>query len=123
MKKYIDIMIPAIVIGILIILFALLIGGKVHADSVEEARREQREKLESVYIKEIKDELTKAGFSNCGVNMTKETNAEGEWEYTVKVYHRSFAWMEATDSFELESKLEAVGRNSLGEISLDLLAR
>ncbi len=123
MKKYMDMIIPTVVIGVLVLVFAMLIGTKAYANSVEVAEREQREVSESVYLKLVKDELQAEGFSNCGVNMTKETNEDGEWEYTVVVYHRSFEWMDETDAFALEQKLENAGSDSLGKISLDLMVR
>lgn len=123
MRKYMDMIIPAVVIGVLVLVFAMLIGTKAYANSVEVAEREQREANESVYLNLIKDELQAEGFSNCGVNMTKETNEDGEWEYTVVVYHRSFEWMDAADAMTLEQKLENAGSDSLGKISLDLMVR
>ena len=123
MRKYMDMIIPAAVIGVLVLVFAMLIGTKAYANSVEAAERAQREANESVYLNLVKDELQAEGFSNCGVNMTKETNEDGEWEYTVVVYHRSFEWMDETDAMTLEQKLENAGSDSLGKISLDLLVR
>lgn len=123
MRKYMDMIIPAVVIGVLVLVFVMLIGTKAYANSVEATERAQREVSESVYLKLVKDELQAEGFSNCGVNMTKETNEDGEWEYTVVVYHRSFEWMDETDAFALEQKLENAGSNSLGKISLDLMVR
>jgi hypothetical protein len=101
----------------------MLIGTKVYANNVEDMRRAQREECESSYIKLVKEELQAEGFSNCGINMTKKTNDEGVWEYTVVVYHRSFVWMEEDDTLAFERKLEDMGSDSLGKISLDLLAR
>ena len=123
MRKYMDMIIPAVVIGVLVLIFAMLIGTKAYANSVEAIERAQREANESVYLNLIKDELRAEGFSNCGVNMTKETNEDGEWEYTVVVYHRSFEWMDETDAMTLEQRLEYAGSDSLGKISLDLLVR
>lgn len=123
MRKYMDMIIPAVVIGVLVLVFAMLIGTKAYANSVEAAERAQREANESVYLNLVKDELKAEGFSNCGVNMTKETNEDGEWEYTVVVYHRSFEWMDETDAMTLEQRLEYAGSDSLGKISLDLLVR
>ncbi|MBO5324832.1 MAG: hypothetical protein J6A80_01240 [Lachnospiraceae bacterium] len=123
MRKYMDMIIPAAVIGVLVLVFAMLIGTKAYANSMEAAERAQREANESVYLNLVKDELQAEGFSNCGVNMTKETNENGEWEYTVVVYHRSFEWMDETDAMTLEQKLENAGSDSLGKISLDLLVR
>lgn len=123
MRKYMDMIIPAAVIGVLVLVFAMLIGTKAYANSMEAIERAQREANESVYLNLVKDELQAEGFSNCGVNMTKETNENGEWEYTVVVYHRSFEWMDETDAMTLEQKLENAGSDSLGKISLDLLVR
>lgn len=123
MRKYMDMIIPAVVIGVLVLVFAMLIGTKAYANSMEAAERAQREANESVYLNLIKDELQAEGFSNCGVNMTKETNEDGEWEYTVVVYHRSFEWLDEAHAMTLEQKLENAGSDSLGKISLDLLVR
>ncbi len=123
MKKYMDTIIPVAVIGLLVMVFALLVGSKVYAQSVEEARREHREALESAYITAIREELQAEGFSNSGVNMTKVTNDEGEWEYTVTIYHGSFEWMDGNDRAELEEALTNMGSGSLGKISLNLLTR
>lgn len=123
MKKYMENIIPAAIILLLILLFALLVGRKVYAQSMETVVREQREAMESIYITSIKDELGKVGFTNSGVNMTKATNENGEWEYTVVIYHRSFEWMEANAKDDLENRLEEMGAENLGKISLTLLAR
>lgn len=123
MKKYMDTIIPVAVIAVLVAVFAVLIGSKVYAQSVETAQREQREARESAYLSVIKEELKEAGFNNSGVNMTKVTNEEGEWEYTVTIYHRSFEWMETADKAAMEQRLADMGSSTLGKISLELLAR
>ena len=123
MKKYMDTLIPVAVIGLLIIVFVFLVGSKAYAKSVETAVREQREVLESAYISSVKETLQEEGFANSGVNMTKITNEEGEWEYTVIIYHRSVEWMEENDKIELEQTLAEMGSDSLGKISLELCVR
>ncbi len=123
MRKHMENIIPAVVIVILILVFALLVGNKVYAESVEAARTEQREALESTYIATMREVLEERGFYNSGVNMTKVTNEEGEWEYTVTIYNRTFEWMEDLAKEELEENLISTGEGSLGEISLSLLAR
>lgn len=122
MKKYINKMIPVAVITVLVVVFVVLIGGKVYAKSVESAERERREQMESIYITMLRDELKQDGFDNSGVNMTKVTNAEGEWEYTVIIYNSSFAWMDDAEQSILEKQLADMGSETLGKISLDLLA-
>ncbi len=123
MTKSMKNIIIAIMIGVPVVLFALLLGSKVYAQSVEEARTEHREALESTYITTIRTMLDERGFENSGVNMTKVTNEWGEWEYTVTVYHDSFAWMEDAGKEELGNKLTETGEGSLGKISLTLLSR
>lgn len=123
MRKHMENIIPAVVIVLLILVFALLVGNKVYAESVEAARTEQREVLESTYLTTMRGVLEESGFYNSGVNMTKATNEEGEWEYTVIIYNRSFEWMEDLAREELEEELVMMGEDSLGKISLDLLAR
>lgn len=123
MRKHMENIIPAVVIVILILVFALLVGNKVYAESVEAARTEQREALESTYIATMREVLEERGFYNSGVNMTKVTNEDGEWEYTVTIYNRTFEWMEDLAKEELEKELIMMGEDRLGKISLDLLAR
>lgn len=123
MRKHMENIIPAVVIVLLILVFALLVGNKVYAESVEAARTEQREVLESTYLTTMRDVLEENGFYNSGVNMTKATDEEGEWEYTVIIYNRSFEWMEDLAREELEKELVMIGEDSLGKISLDLLVR
>ena len=123
MTKSMKNIIVAIMIGVPVVLFALLLGSEAYAQSVEAARTEHREALESTYITTIRNMLDERGFENSGVNMTKVTNEWGEWEYTVTVYHDSFAWMEDAGKEELGNKLTETGEGSLGKISLTLLSR
>lgn len=123
MRKHMENIIPAVVIVLLILAFAVLVGSKVQAACLEEARNLQREALESTYVVTMRGVLEENGFYNSGVNMTKATNEEGEWEYTVIIYNRSFEWMEDLAREELEKELVMIGEDSLGKISLDLLAR
>ena len=116
-------MIPAVVTGILVFAFALMIGSKVHATNMEEAERLQREVAERNYITEVKAVLDEEGFANSGINMTKATDDAGDWEYTVIVYHTSVQWMEAADKAELETFMENMGKDTLGKISFILLSR
>ena len=79
--------------------------------------------MESTYIAEVKETLRDSGFVNSGVNLTKETNASGDWEYTLVIYNRSFDWMEETVRADLEKELADMANDELGKISLALLAR
>ncbi len=123
MRKHMETIIPTVVIVLLILTFAVLVGNKVHAMSLEEAHKQQREALESNYIATMREVLEQKGFYNSGVNMTKATNEDGEWEYTVIIYNHSFEWMEDLTKGELEEELVMIGEDSLGKISLSLLVR
>lgn len=123
MRKNMENIIPAAAVIIMILVFALLAGQKVYGQTVEKVERERRDALESTYITEVKETLRENGFVNSGVNLTKETNAIGEWEYTLTVYNRSFDWMEKDSKTELEKELVDMGSENLGKISLALLSR
>lgn len=123
MRKNMENIIPAAAVVIMILVFAFLAGQKVYGQTIERAERERRDAMESSYIEEVKDILRDSGFVNSGVNLTKETNTLGDWEYTLVIYNRSFDWMEETAKADLEKELAGPGNDELGKISLILLAR
>lgn len=123
MRKNMENIIPAAVVVIMILVFAFLAGQKVYGQTIERAERERRDAMESTYIAEVKETLRDSGFVNSGVNLTKVTNASGEWEYTLIIYNRSFDWMEEDARADLEKNLADMGNDELGKISLALLTR
>lgn len=123
MRKNMENIIPAAAVVIMILVFAFLAGQKVYGQTIERVERERRDAMESTYIAEVKETLRDSGFVNSGVNLTKETNASGDWEYTLVIYNRSFDWMEETVRADLEKELADMANDELGKISLALLAR
>ena len=123
MRKNIENIIPAAAVVIMILVFAFLAGQKVYGQTIERVERERRDAMESTYIAEVKETLRDSGFVNSGVNLTKETNASGDWEYTLVIYNRSFDWMEETVRADLEKELADMANDELGKISLALLSR
>ena len=123
MRKNMENIIPAAAVVIMILVFAFLAGQKVYGQTIERVERERRDAMESTYIAEVKETLRDSGFVNSGVNLTKETNASGDWEYTLVIYNRSFDWMEETVRADLEKELVDMANDELGKISLALLAR
>lgn len=123
MRKNMENIIPAAAVVIMILVFAFLAGQKVYGQTIERVERERRDAMESTYIAEVKETLCDSGLVNSGVNLTKETNASGDWEYTLVIYNRSFDWMEETVRADLEKELADMANDELGKISLALLAR
>jgi len=123
MRKNMENIIPAAAVVIMILVFAFLAGQKVYGQTIERVERERRDAMESTYIAEVKETLRDSGFVNSGVNLTKETNASGDWEYTLVIYNRSFDWMEETVRADLEKELADMANDELGKISLALLSR
>ena len=123
MRKNIENIIPAAAVVIMILVFAFLAGQKVYGQTIERVERERRDAMESTYIAEVKETLRDSGFVNSGVNLTKETNASGDWEYTLVIYNRSFDWMEDGVRADLEKELADMANDELGKISLALLSR
>lgn len=123
MRKNMENIIPAAAVVIMILVFAFLAGQKVYGQTIERVERERRDAMESTYIAEVKETLRDSGFVNSGVNLTKETNASGDWEYTLVIYNRSFDWMEEGVRADLEKELADMANDELGKISLALLSR
>ncbi|MBO5342054.1 MAG: hypothetical protein J6A73_05140 [Lachnospiraceae bacterium] len=123
MRKNMENIIPAAAVVIMILVFAFLAGQKVYGQTIERVERERRDAMESTYIAEVKETLRDSGFVNSGVNLTKETNASGDWEYTLVIYNRSFDWMEEAVRADLEKELADMANDELGKISLALLSR
>ncbi|MBQ7833175.1 MAG: hypothetical protein IJ336_06330 [Lachnospiraceae bacterium] len=123
MRKNMENIIPAAAVVIMILVFAFLAGQKVYGQTIERVERERRDAMESTYIAEVKETLRDSGFVNSGVNLTKETNASGDWEYTLVIYNRSFDWMEDGVRADLEKELADMANDELGKISLALLSR
>ena len=123
MRNNMENIIPAAAVVIMILVFAFLAGQKVYGQTIERVERERRDAMESTYIAEVKETLRDSGFVNSGVNLTKETNASGDWEYTLVIYNRSFDWMEDGVRADLEKELADMANDELGKISLALLSR
>lgn len=108
---------------VMVLTFVILAGSKVYAESLEESNRRQREDRERVYLSMIRSQLEEQGFQNSGINMTKMTDENDEWEYTVVIYHHAFEWLEQAEAEDLEAMLIDMGDEQLGKISLALLSR
>lgn len=123
MKKNLAAVIISVMFFGIMMVISIGIGMKIHAQNKEIQRAEYREAIESAYISDIRMVMEENGYSNSGVNMTKVTNEDGEWEYNVVIYHHSFAWMEEGAKEEMKIRLTDMGSDDLGKISLAFMTR
>lgn len=123
MKKQSDIIIFGTFTVVLVIIASLLFGMKAYGKSVEATMQAEREAMEREYLAEIKAVLQENGFQNSGVNMTKESDEDGRWEYDVVIYNPSFEWMNPDKAEKIENTLAEGRAEEFGKISLTLLAR
>ena len=74
---------------------------------------EERENCESEY-------LNAKGYGFAGVNLTKSTNDEGEYEYSLLLCHERFGIMNDDAEFILKRDLEGIKKEcSLGRMEID----
>jgi len=77
-----------VIVGI--ILFTSL---SAHAGNVRNKRfREELDKSEDAYERELRTELTNMGFKNAGINITKSFDECKNITYKVEIHHHSFEY-------------------------------
>lgn len=75
------------VIVILVIFYGAAGVVKSSENRELEAAKEYRESCEKVFISDVRELLTKAGYDNCGINLSRVGDYESGWEYTVRIHH------------------------------------
>jgi hypothetical protein len=63
---------------------------------------------EQVYVDQVRGELAKQGYANCGVTMTKIVNANGEFFYQVQINHRNLKNIEINMKEEIVNSLNTL---------------
>lgn len=64
--------------------------------------------LEDEYLEEARQLLEEHGYQNCGVTMTRITEADGNREYTVVLHHRKLQKLSAEEKSAVISFLSAM---------------
>lgn len=81
---------------------------------------EERENCESEFIARSREYLNNKGYGFAGVNLTKSTNDEGEYEYSLLLCHERFGTMNDDAEFILKRDLEGIKKEcSLGRMEID----
>lgn len=92
---------------VLVVVFLLLASANVMSQEKQvTADREGLQKLEQEYIREIRDYLAEKGYANSGVNLTCVTEADGDRNYRVEIYHRRIEKLSEMQKKELFEEIE-----------------
>ncbi len=74
----------------LVFIIALCVKGTVMSKENSEHARENRyyKELEDDFLEQTRRTLADNGYRDCGVTMTRVTQADGSRQYTVRLHHR-----------------------------------
>lgn len=91
---------------------AITSASRMVAYSKEKGKTEIDQKyyieLESEYLKRSRAYLEELGYRNCGVNLTRTIDADGQRSYQVCIHHRNFNRLQEGDQEKLLNNLEAL---------------
>lgn len=92
---------------ILVLVIVFCVKGTVFSKENNERAKANRyyALLEDAYLEEARQLLEEQGYSNCGVTMTRITEADGSREYTVLLHHRKLQKLSAEEKDVLISSL------------------
>jgi hypothetical protein len=88
---------------ILLVTFFLAAGIRANGRSnrIPDITGEYYRQIENEYLADVRQILTKNGFSNAGLSLTKQVNEEGGLDYTLSVHHRRIDKMDETKRAKL----------------------
>lgn len=90
---------------ILIITLSISVRANGRSNRVPDITNEYYRQIEKAYVDDVKQTLTKEGYSNAGVAMTKVVNELGGFDYTLKVHHRKIDRMDESEREKLSKLL------------------
>lgn len=96
-----------VIIVLLVLVIVFCVKGTVFSMENNERAKANRyyAVLEDEYLEEARQLLEEQGYNNCGVTMTRITEADGRREYTVLLHHRKFENLSAEEKSEVISSL------------------
>lgn len=117
-KKAIErIVLAAIAVLFIFFLFSMVSKGAKNRRNALEI--EERENCESEFIARSREYLNAKGYGFAGVNLTKATNEDGEYEYSLLLCHERFTAMNDDTEFLLKRDLEGIKKEcSLGRMEI-----
>ncbi|MGN1147831.1 MAG: hypothetical protein ACI4TB_05375, partial [Lachnospiraceae bacterium] len=92
----------------LVLLSAFFITGTVKSQSKEEMKlsEEYFHQLEKEYVKEMREYLNEAGFTDSGVMLTRTVFEDGSREYQVAIHNSRFDSLAEAERMNLIQELE-----------------
>lgn len=99
---------------LLVIVIVFCVKGTVFSKENNERAKANRyyAVLEDEYLKETRQLLEEHGYQNCGVTMTRITEADGSREYTVLLHHRKLQKLSAEEKSAVISSLSDMEFNN-----------
>lgn len=82
----------AVSVCVLVLITVFSTAGVVHAREKDAVMEEEGyyQSLEKKYVKEIRECLSSAGYSNCGVMLTRTVFEDGSREYLILIHNGRF---------------------------------
>lgn len=81
-----------VVVLTMVLIMGLILGfsGKVSSQSQENVSvsEEAYIQLESEYVQQLRAILKEEGYENCGINLTRVVDVEGERAYSIVLHHK-----------------------------------
>lgn len=85
-----------------------LCGIKANAAEKAENDRMEYQIQEKHFVKEVRTQLEKQGYSNSGVTVTKVMDTDGSREYKVLVHHKDIDLQDAKEVLEVYAALDEI---------------
>lgn len=81
-----------VVVLTMVLVMALVLGFSASVSSQSEGSVSISEEayisLESEYVQQLRKMLSEEGYENCGINLTRVVDAEGERAYSIVLHHK-----------------------------------
>ena len=102
--------------AVLVLIIAFCITETVVSQSNEARCIEEKyyDEMENAYLTELKHLLTKEGYCNSGVTMTRVTDEAGARSYTVNIHHKQISKLSFKEQQQL---LEILGEIAFADTS------
>ena len=85
-KGFVAVVIAMVLVMALLLVFGGTVSGQVQEDvSISEEAYIQ---LEGEYVQQLRSMLRERGYENCGINLTRVVDTEGERAYSIVLHHK-----------------------------------
>ena len=98
-----------VVVMTMILVMALLVGMSCTVSSQSEENVSVSEEsyivLEGEYVQQLRTILKEEGYENCGINLTRVVDGEGERAYSIVLHHKYLDKLSEAEQQELFAQL------------------